>query len=138
METNGQEIVAAAPAAQPKSRSSDYITASEAVPHLAACLALVRPVSMSEEAAAEWLAVAATELAGYRTGLVIGALSEARKRCNYPSQIIPFVIKDMEDATPWRLGKPLDRIRPPTEREALPPPEIQGLIDNATKALTAR
>jgi hypothetical protein len=93
---------------------------------------------MSEEAAAEWLAVAANELAGYQRWQVVAGLESARRRCTFHSQILPHVIKDMEDSTPWRMGKPLDRLLPPSQREALPPPEIQGLIEGATRALTHR
>lgn len=128
----------AAPALPPKSPSNDYITASEVIPPLAACLSLVRPVGMSEDAAAEWLAVAANELSGYRRGSVISALTEARKRCTHHGQIVAFVIKEMEDSTPWRLGKPLDRRLPGSATEALPPPEIRGLIANASRSLSRR
>jgi hypothetical protein len=107
------------------------------LPQLAACLALVRPVSMSEEAAAEWLAVAASELAGYQRWLVMSGLTEARKHCTFHGQIIPTAIKHMEEATPWRMGKPLDRQLPGKTKESLPPPEIQGLIASAAKNLSA-
>lgn len=127
----------AAPGTQPSSRLNDYIPASDVIPPLAACLALVRPVSMTEEAAAEWLAVAANELAGYRRGSVLAALSEARKRCTHHGQIVAFTIKEMEDSQPWRLGKPLDRKIPGAAADALPPPEIRGLIANASRSLSA-
>lgn len=127
----------AAPGTPHKSPSNDYITASEVIPPLAACLALVRPVGMTEDAAAEWLAVAAGELAGYRRGSVLAALSEARKRCTHHGQIVAFVIKHMEDSTPWRLGKPLERVLPGAAKAALPPPEIRGLIASASRSLSA-
>lgn len=91
---------------------------------------------MSEDAAAEWLAVAAAELAGYRRGLVEAALGEARKHCNFHGQIVPFAITKMEEMTPWRLGKPLARQLPGQARAPLPPPEIQGLIEGASAALS--
>jgi hypothetical protein len=129
---------AAAREAQPNSRSTACITASEVIPPLAGALALVRPVGMSEEAAAEWLAVAAAELAGYDRPLLLSSLGEARKRCTHHGQIVAFVINDMEERTPWRLGKPLHRELPAqADREALPPPSIRGLIDNATRSLSA-
>lgn len=130
--------MAAALAAQHNSRSTDFIQASEVLPQLAGCLALVRPVGMSEEAAAEWLAVAATELAGYSRRLVTSSLAEARRRCTHHGQIVPFVINDMEENTPWRLGKPLPRHLPgPEVAEALPSTEIRGLIESANRSLSA-
>lgn len=98
----------------------------------------MRPVSMSEDAATEWLAVAAKELAGYRRWLIMAALTDARKHCHFHGQIVPHAVKYMEETTPWRMGKPLERQLPHTAKQALPSPEIQGLIDNATKALTKR
>ncbi len=79
-------------------------------------------------AAAEWLAVAASELAGYRRLSVEAALSDARQRCTYHGQIIPHVIKYMEDANPWRLGKP-PRLPPGQDqhrRPEAPLPHMEG------------
>ena len=123
---------AVVPAVRPSSPSSTYIAADEVIPPLGASLALVRPVGMGKEAAAEWLAVAASELAGYNRASVLSALAEARKRCSHHGQIVPFVIKHMEDQTPWRMGKPLDRQLPaPEKREALPVPAVRQLIDRS-------
>lgn len=129
--------VAEVPATQPNSRSTDCISASEVIPPLAGCLALVRPVGMSEAAAAEWLAVAAGELAGYSRPLVLAGMADARKRCTHHAQIVPHVITWMEEATPWRLGKPLHRELPAAQREALPPPAVSNLIADATRSLSA-
>src|SRR5690606_35717819 len=105
---------------------------------LAGCLALVRPVGMSEEAAAEWLAVAAAVLVGYSRTLVLAGLAEARRRCTRHGQIVPHVSNWMEEATPCRLGKPLARHLPGADRrEALPPPKLQNLISSATRSLSA-
>jgi hypothetical protein len=93
---------------------------------------------MSEDAAAEWLAVAASELAGYRRLSVEAALSDARQRCTYHGQIIPHVIKYMEDANPWRLGKPLERRLPKQVAPSLLPPDVAALIGKAGNALSVR
>lgn len=140
MATDNKPIAEAAHDPRRNSRSVEYITAVEVLPHLAGCLALVRPVSMSEEAAAEWLAVAAAELAGYSKRAVIEALSEARQGCTFHGQIVPFAIEAMKRAQPWlaAVGKPLPRQLPAAAPATLPPPEIRGLIDGAAKALTAR
>jgi len=126
------------PATQPNSRSTDCIPASEVIPPLAGCLALVRPVGMTEAAAAEWLAVAAGELAGYSRSLVLAGMADARKRCTHHGQIVPHVIRWMEDETPWRLGKPLRRELPSAQRGTLPPPEVRGLIASAANSLSAK
>lgn len=123
---------------QLNSPSREWATAEGLIPQLSACLALVRPVSMSEDAAAEWLAVAASELAGYRRLSVEAALSDARQRCTYHGQIIPHVIKYMEDANPWRLGKPLERRLPKQAAPSLPPPDVAALIGKAGNALSVR
>lgn len=94
---------------------------------------------MSEDAAAEWIAVAAMELAGYRRTLVDAALSDARKVCTFHGKIVPHAIKWMEEATPWRMGKPLARNLPrPAAPRALPAPEVTALIGETTRALKPR
>lgn len=123
---------------QPSSPLPEWATAEGLIPQLSACLALVRPVSMTEDAAAEWLAVAASELAGYRRLSVEVALSDARQRCTHHGQIIPHTIRYMEEANPWRMGKPLERRLPnqPRQRE-IPAPEAAKLIGQAARALAA-
>lgn len=126
------------PVTLPSSPSREWATAEGLIPQLSACLALVRPVSMSEDAAAEWLAVAASELAGYGRLSVEAGLSDARQRCTHHGQIVPHVIKYMEASNTWRLGKPLERRLPkPADSRALPPP-VTNVIGQATRALTAR
>ena len=95
---------------------------------------------MTDEAAAEWLAVAANELEGYRRISVEAALSDARQRCTYHGQIIPHAIKYMEESNTWRLGKPLERRLPSrlADTESLPEPEVTALIGGVAGALSAR
>lgn len=122
-------------ATPPKPPSNDFSSAAELIPQLAACFALVRPVSMTDDAATEWLAVAAGELAGYeKCSLRIG-FAQARKTCTHHGQIIPAIIKAMEDASPWRLGKPLPRQIPGRQQEQIQSPAVRGLIEGATRAL---
>lgn len=122
---------------QPSSPLPEWATAEGLIPQLSACLALVRPVSMSEDAAAEWLGVAASDLAGYRRLSVEIALADARRNCTHHGQVLPHVFKYMEEANPWRMGKPLER-RLPNQAAArsLPAPETAALIGQATRALT--
>lgn len=94
---------------------------------------------MTEDAAAEWIAVAANELAGYRRLSVEVALSDARQRCTHHGQIIPHAIKYMEEANPWRMGKPLERRLPNQPRpRPIASQEAQRVIGEATRALSAR
>lgn len=94
---------------------------------------------MSEDAAAEWLAVAAAELAGYSRRSVEAALSDARQRCTYHGQIVPHVIKYMEDVSTWRMGKPLERHLPKrNEARALASSAASGLIEGAANSLRSR
>lgn len=121
----------------PSSPSREWATAEGLIPQLSACLALVRPVSMTEDAAAEWLAVAASELAGYGKLMVEAGLSDARQNCTHHGQIVPHVIKWMQGSTPWRMGQPLARKLPEQQRpRALASPEAQRVIGEATRALT--
>lgn len=111
---------------------NEWATADQIIPHIAANLALVRPVSMNDEAAAEWLAVAATELDGYVFADVKAALSKARATCTHHGQILPTVLQNMKDAQPWRLGKPLARRpMPPVSQD----PRIASLVSKAASKL---
>lgn len=137
MDNRNTQIAAAQPVTQRKSPSDEWASAERLVPQLSACLALVRPVSMTEDAAAEWIAVAASELAGYRRLSVEAGLSDARQRCTYHGQIVPHVIKYMEEANPWRMGKPLERRLPNQPRpRAIAASETTALIGQATRTLT--
>lgn len=64
--------------------------------HLAACLALVRPVSMSDEAAVEWISVAARELSGFPPSVIEQACSAAKRKCGHHAKILPFVSEECE------------------------------------------
>lgn len=138
-DNNNRAIAADQRATQLNSPLREWATAEGLIPQLSASLALVRPVSMSEDAAAEWLAVAAGELAGYSRLSVEGALSDARQRCTYHGQIVPHVIKYMEDTSTWRMGKPLERHLPNrNEARALTSSTVSGLIEGAVNSLRSR
>lgn len=90
---------------------------------------------MSDDAAAEWIAVAAAEFDGYRTDQLAAALAAARHECTHHGQIVPFVFKWLEtEANRFSYtGR-----KTPERRPALPPaePQVAGLIANAAKALS--
>lgn len=124
---------------QPSSPLREWATAEGLIPQLSASLALVRPVSMSEDAAAEWLAVAASELAGYSKLMVEAGLSDARQNCTYHGQIVPHVIKWMQGSTPWRMGQPLARHLPAKpEQRSIGHHGTTALIEQAGNALRSR
>jgi hypothetical protein len=71
---------------------------SEAVArvHLSACLALVRPVTMTDAAAVEWITVAARELKGFAPSVIEQACSGAKRHCGHHAKILPFVSEECE------------------------------------------
>lgn len=115
---------------------SDWATPDQIVPQLSRNFALVRPVTMTDEAAGEWIAVAAAELDGYRADQLNAALAAARKECTHHAQIIPFVFKYLDQFRAYKNGgRNGDVPRKPTQAILTPPPKIAGLIENASKAL---
>lgn len=62
--------------------------------HLAACLSLVRPVSMTDDAAVEWISVAARELSGFPPSVIEQACSAAKRKCAHHAKILPFVSEE--------------------------------------------
>ncbi len=89
---------------------------------------------MTDDAASDWLAVAAGELSGYSKMIVEAGLSDARRNCTHHGQIIPHAIKYMEENFNFRIGKPLPRHLPSAPVNALPP-AVAGLIGQASAAL---
>lgn len=94
---------------------------------------------MSDDAAAEWIAVAAAEFDGYRLDQLAAALAAARHECTHHGQIVPFVFKYLEQFREWRNG---GRNGPVPQRkhaqQQLPSPKVAGLIANAAKALSVQ
>lgn len=63
---------------------------------LTACLALVVPVGMTEEARREWLSVAWQTLKHLPSDLLAAGCIEARKTADHPSKIVPAIIEYAE------------------------------------------
>ena len=86
---------------------------------LSACLALVRPVGMTEDETLDWLEAAADTLAYIPAELVQRGAALARRRCTHHSQIVPAIIDETKDALAWH-GRPAPvlRIVAPAPREA--------------------
>lgn len=83
---------------------------------LTACLALVVPVGMTEEARREWLSVAWQTLKHLPADLLSVGCMEARKTADHPSKIVPAIAGYAEERLAAR--KRLDRDYP----VALPAP----------------
>lgn len=113
--------MALAPRPEPRSQSLARLqpaTSDEFRNELTACLALVVPVGMTEEARREWLTVAWATLKHLPADLLSLGCVKARQACDHPSKIVPTVVAETEA---------LMRARWDTAREdehpQLPPPK---------------
>jgi len=96
---------------------------------LTSCLALVRPVGLSDENARDWLLVAAGEVGFIHADLLEEACAAARRACTHHGQIVPAIIKHAAERMDARNR--LEAQRQQTEREeqwrkeraALPKPD---------------
>lgn len=70
---------------------------------VATALALVRPVGMSDVAAEEWAALAATELRDVPADLLDDAMAQARRTATHHGQIVPTVFTIVQDR--WEQRK---------------------------------
>lgn len=82
-----RQNAATAPPPPPGKRDTSLDVLSE----LSACLALVRPVGMGDDAAAEWLAVAAAQLADLSPDAIQLGCKRARAQCTHHAQIVPAI-----------------------------------------------
>lgn len=96
---------------------------------LSACLALVRPVGMTEGETMDWLAIAAETVAHIPPQIIETGARAARGKCTHHSQIVPTIITETRDALAFHNRPkvaPLLRLVPPehfTPDEPLPDPE---------------
>ena len=67
-----------------------------------ACLTLVRPASMSDEAASDWVAVAAGQLSDLSDYEVRKGANAARNECQFHSQIIPAIRRANDAGADYR------------------------------------
>jgi hypothetical protein len=70
---------------------------------LTACLTLVAPVGMTEEAKRDWLAVAWGTLSHLPSDLLSRGCKVARETCDHPSKIVPAIFAETEQGMKWRL-----------------------------------
>jgi hypothetical protein len=69
---------------------------------LTACLTLVAPVGMTEEAKRDWLAVAWATLGDLPPDLLKFGCRKARETCDHPSKIVPTILETTRESMNWR------------------------------------
>lgn len=130
--------------AQPARQASASLHASpqEVVALLTSCLALVRPVGMTEDEAEDWLSVALGVVAEYSATSLRLAARKAQKTCTHHAQIVPAIVKECEAFGPitqiWKGAWTSDTermIAAPTQ-VCLPAPKLtQADVDVMTPEL---
>ena len=138
-----QNLTIAAEASQGQRPKPLPLSKAEVVSQLSGCLTLVRPVSMSDDMASEWLAVAANEVLGFaeqRPARFKAACERVRRECSHHGQIVPTILKGARyDWEPKdKIFKSQEQIEADARRYAIECSKTAGLIEGATKALTAK
>lgn len=78
------------------SRPASPQKVSQIVAHLTGCLALIRPVGMTDGEGDDWLASGAKTLADFPLSDVALACAEARRECTHYRETVAFVAKRCE------------------------------------------
>jgi hypothetical protein len=96
---------------------------------------------MSDEAAEEWLAVAATTVAELPADILEHCAALARKTCRHHGQVVPAIIAESEDWLKMRRANAASRIPPERriERERWSPDldEIENIKREVAQSLSA-
>lgn len=105
----------------------------EAVALLGSCLTLVGSTGMTEDTRAEWLRVAQMTLADMPADLLARGCAKARRTCEFPSQVVPIIVEEVEGAMSCRRDA-LRRMSQPRlvfSGETQPEPEYADPADIA-------
>ncbi len=106
---------------------------------LGACLTLVSPSGLSADDRKEWLAVAMQTLSGIPSDLLADGCAVARRKCRFPSEIVPTILEEVEQRWKWRKEDaqrrdPAHRIdllaSPKNEPDLVDPAEVRKLLDS--------
>jgi hypothetical protein len=89
---------------------------------LTACLALVAPAGMTEEARRDWLLVAWQSLKHLPADLLRSGCHAARQKCDHPSKIVPTIIAETAQSLRWRREMIPGQL-------ALPPKDKRHVMD---------
>lgn len=99
---------------------------------LGACLTLVSPSGLTADDRKEWLAVAMQTLSGIPADLLAEGCAEARKRCRFPSEIVPMIVQEVETRWKWRIEDARRRhVSPAIAQLPAPEPDNSPLVDPA-------
>lgn len=100
---------------------------------LTACLALVAPAGMSEEARGEWLAVAWETLKDLPPDILAAGCRRARETCDHPSKIVPTIIAETEG---WLTTRRALATSVPMIAALAQPRSIGALMDARGRSMT--
>jgi hypothetical protein len=98
-------------------------TRSQGVAQLGACLTLVSPSGLTAEDRKEWLAVAMQTLSGIPADLLERGCEKARRKCRFPSEIVPVIMETIGKQWEWRKQDARQTALPAPE----PSPEYVGV-----------
>lgn len=119
---------------EPRLPSSDRLQPASNVAfrnELTACLTLVAPVGMNEEAKRDWLAVAWETLKHLPPDMLARGCEVARETCDHPSKIVPAIIAETKDWLEIRRGAAA-----PPSIPCLPSPTKKHVLDRRGEAMT--
>ena len=111
-----------------------------AAAHLSSCLTLVRPASMTDEQAEEWLAIGAQDLADFPEDVIEMACRHARRVCRFPSEVIPAAVAHCEETMRIRRRefRPRMAAEPVRKAVACEPLDIEFLNGSGPMCETLR
>lgn len=98
-------------------------TRSQGIAQLGACLTLVSPSGLSADDRKEWLAVAMQTLSGIPADLLERGCEAARRKCRFPSEIVPTIMESVGKAWDGRKADAARKAQLGPEAALLPPPE---------------
>lgn len=102
--------------------------------------ALVRPVSMSDETASDWLAAALAETSVLDDDEFSECCAAARRECSYHGQIVPRMMRDKVDrlADVKAFSEKLARIapawQPESDKRLSDNSEVAKMIEHAARS----
>lgn len=93
---------------------------------LLACLTLVSPSGMTADERGQWVSVARQALSGIPVDLLERGCAVARRKCRFPSEIVPAILAEVEGEWERRKRRQAEREAFERNRDAprLPQPEI--------------
>ena len=107
---------------------------------LSACLALVRPVGMNDDAATEWLTVAMATVAAFaeqRPALFRYACRQVRSQVSHHGQIVPKIMANSLFDWERKSGITELPVRAKPVQQIKPPEDVRRLIADAAAGTRA-